>query len=201
MAVEDVVDVADPRVDALRVAGDAGYESQALRPELDAEDRALAEQMIGRPLRGRSAAAVRCGWGLPAVLRVDPALPDGTPFPTTFWLACPVASSRIGTLEGTGVMTDLTGRLRTDPELGAAHAAAGARYVAFRNALGPRVPGDPVAGGRPDRVKCLHSLYGHHLATDDDPVGAWAAEQLGPITCPAPCATLPDTGEDVAHGT
>lgn len=184
-------DVPDPRVDALVVAADAGYESQALRPVMDDDDRLLAEQMIGRPLRGRSAAAVRCGWGLPAVLRVDPALADGTPFPTVFWLACPLANSRIGTIESTGVMSDLTGRVQDPGDLAPAHRAAGRRYVAFRNSLGPRVPRDPAAGGLPDRVKCLHSLYGHHLATADDPVGAWTAEQLSPLPCPAPCATLP----------
>ena len=177
----------DPTVDALTVAADASYEAQAARPRMDEEDRAVAAAMIGRPLRGRSAAAVRCGWGLPAVLRVDPVLSTGTPFPTVFWLACPIANSRIGTLEGSGVMTDLTARLAEDPELGEPYAAAGGRYVAFRDSLGEQVPGSPAAGGMPGRVKCLHSLYGHHLATDDNPVGAWVAKQLEPMPCPAPC--------------
>jgi hypothetical protein len=186
----------DPAVDALTRAADAGYEAQAARPAMDADDRALAEQMIGRPLRGRSAAAVRCGWGLPAVLRVDPVLAGGTPFPTTFWLACPLASSRVGTIESSGVMTDLTARVRDEADLAPAHRAAGRRFVAFRNSLGDRVPGDPAAGGMPDRVKCLHALYGHHLATDDDPVGAWVADRLEPMPCPAPCAAVPDDRTD-----
>ncbi len=186
-----VPEVPDPTRDALTKAGDAGYEAQATRPLMDAEDRELARQMIGRPLRGRSAVAVRCGWGLPAVMRVDPVLAGGTPFPTTFWLACPLASSRIGTLESTGVMQeDLTRRVQDPDDLAPAHQAAGGRYIAFRNALGDRVPGDPAAGGMPDRVKCLHTLYGHHLATDDNPVGAWVAEQLEPLACPGPCATV-----------
>jgi uncharacterized protein len=191
-------DLPDPAVDALTIAADAGYEAQGLRPPLDDDDVALASRMLGRRLRGRSAAAVRCGWGLPAVLRVDPVLDGGTPFPTTFWLACPAASSRIGTLEGTGVMSQLTQRVRSEPDLGALHRAAGERYVAFRDALGPRVPGDPAAGGLPDRVKCLHSLYGHHLATGDDPVGAWVAERIEPIACPTPCAALPDAERGMA---
>lgn len=187
-----------PTIDALRAAADAGYEAQAARPLMDDDDRALAAAMIGRPLRGRSAVAVRCGWGLPAVMRVDPVLTGGTPFPTTFWLACPLANSRIGTLESSGVMQDLTDRVRDDDDLAPAHRAAGQRYVSFRNGLGDRVPGDPAAGGLPDRVKCLHTLYGHHLATGDDPVGAWVADQLEPLACPAPCASLPD--EDPTEG-
>ncbi|HEY8340977.1 MAG TPA: DUF501 domain-containing protein, partial [Egibacteraceae bacterium] len=139
----------------------------------------------------RSAAAVRCAWGLPAVLRVDPALADGTPFPTLFWLACPLACRHVGRLEASGVMVDLNRRLQEDPELAAAYAAAHERYVATRNQLGPRVPRDPSAGGMPDRVKCLHSLYAHHLATRDNPIGRWVAERVEPMPCPAPCVDVP----------
>jgi exopolyphosphatase / guanosine-5'-triphosphate,3'-diphosphate pyrophosphatase len=41
----------------------------------------------------------------------------------------------------------------------------------------------------PDRVKCLHSLYGHHLATRDNPIGEWVAEQDRADGVPAPCVT------------
>lgn len=188
-------EVVDPRVDALTKACDAGYEAQARRPALDVEDQAVAAEMIGRPLRGRSAAAVRCGWGLPAVLRVDPVLEGGTPFPTVFWLACPLANSAVGTLEASGIMQILTARVQEPSEVQDAYQGAGQRYVAFRNSLGERVPRDPAAGGMPDRVKCLHSLYGHHLATDDNPVGQWVAELLEPLPCPAPCVIVEESAE------
>jgi uncharacterized protein len=178
--------------DALRPAPDASYDAQAARTPMDDHDAALATRMIGRPLRGSSAAAVRCGWGLPAVLRVGPALDDGTPFPTTFWLACPLANKHVGRLEAEGSMVGLNERLDADPDLAEAYRAAHERYVAFRDTLGPKVPRDPSAGGMPERVKCLHSLYGHHLATRDNPVGAWVADQVEPMPCPAPCVTLDD---------
>jgi uncharacterized protein len=173
--------------DALRPPEDASYETQLERPYHDERDAALAAKMIGRPLRGRSATAVRCAWGLPAVLRVDPRLADGTPFPTTFWLSCPLASKHVGRLEADGSMSVLTDRLRADQELAAAHAEAHERYVEFRDRLGARVPRDPSAGGMPRRVKCLHSLYAHYLATRDNPVGAWVAERIEPMPCPRPC--------------
>jgi uncharacterized protein len=178
--------------DVLRPPADASYEAQAARPYMGEADVRLAERMIGRPLRGRSAVAVRCGCGLPAVLRVDPRLDDGTPFPTTFWLACPLANQHCGRLEASGVMRDLTARLAEDPDLADAYAAAHGRYLAFRDGLGPRVPGDPSAGGMPGRVKCLHALYAHHLATRDNPIGAWAAEQIEPMACPGPCVSVDD---------
>ncbi len=181
-----------PTVDALRPAPDASYEAQLGREPMDDVDRARAAEMIGRPLRGESAVAVRCGWGLPAVMRVAPHLPDGTPFPTMFWLTCPLVSKEVGRLEASGVMHDLTRRLSDDPNLGAAYAAASERYVAARNELGGAVPRNDSAGGMPVRVKCLHTLYAHHLATRDNPIGAWVAERIEPMPCPAPCVSGAD---------
>jgi uncharacterized protein len=176
--------------DALRPAPDASYEAQRRRRPLDPDEVRLAEQMIGRPLRGTSAAAVRCGWGMPAVLRVGPRLDDGTPFPTTFWLACPIANREVGRLEGSGTMVELNELLGAEPDVAAEYAAAHERYVAFRDQLGAPVPGDPSAGGMPNRVKCLHSVYAHHLATRDNPVGARVAAEVEPLACPAPCVGL-----------
>lgn len=179
--------------DALRPAADAAYDAQLAREPMDDDEAAVAARMIGRPLRGRSAAAVRCAWGLPAVLRVDPQLDDGTPFPTTFWLSCPLAGRAIGRLEASGIMRELTAELARDDDLAQAYGGAHDRYVAARDRLGPAVPGDPSAGGMPGRVKCLHALYGHHLATRDNPIGAWVGEQIEPLACPAPCV---EAGED-----
>lgn len=173
--------------DALRPAPDASYEAQLARPDMGTTDAARAEAMIGRPLRGRSAVAVRCRWGLPAVLRVAPRLDDGTPFPTMFWLSCPLASRAVGRLEASGVMRDLTARLGDDEDLAAGYRQAHERFVAARDRLGPPVPSAPSAGGMPGRVKCLHALYAHHLATRDNPIGAWVGEQVEPLACPAPC--------------
>jgi len=173
--------------DALRPDPDAGYATQIGRPPIAARDAALATAMIGRPLRGRSAVAVRCGWGLPAVLRVSPRLDDGTPFPTLFWLACPLANRAVGRLEAGGAMNGLSDRLAGDAELARAYAGAARRYVEARDKLGGPLPQSDAAGGMPHRVKCLHSLYGHHLATRDNPVGAWVADRVEPMACPGPC--------------
>ncbi|MGH8900087.1 MAG: DUF501 domain-containing protein [Egibacteraceae bacterium] len=173
--------------DALRPAEDASYEAQLGRPLMGERDAMLAARMIGRPLRGRSAVAVRCAWGLPAVLRVSPRLDDATPFPTLFWLACPLANRHVGRLEAGGEMARLGDRLRADERLASAYADSSERYVAARDALGGPLPRNDAAGGMPARVKCLHALYAHHLATTDNPVGAWVGEQVEPLVCPAPC--------------
>lgn len=177
--------------DALRPATDASYQAQLARQPLDDAERELAARMIGRPLRSRSAPAVRCAWGLPAVLRVDPRLADGTPFPTTFWLACPLASSGVGRLEAEGSMVGLNQRLAADAEFAEAYVAAHGRYLEARDRLGPPLPqADVSAGGMPGRVKCLHALYGHELATRDNPVGAWVGDRMEPMSCPHPCVDV-----------
>jgi|ERR687894_758379 hypothetical protein len=173
--------------DALRPAQDASYEAQLFRPPIDERDAVLAARMIGRPLRGQSAVAVRCAWGLPAVLRVSPRLNDATPFPTLFWLSCPLANRCVGRLEARGEMSRFNDRLRADQRLASAYADSAQRYIAARDALGGPLSRDDAAGGMPTRVKCLHALYAHYLATGDNPVGAWVGEQVEPMVCPAPC--------------
>jgi uncharacterized protein len=176
--------------DAVHLDPDASYAGAASAPVAGARGRAVVSAQLGRPARGRPAVVHRCRWGLPTVVRVDPRLDDGTPFPTTFWLSCPAMRSRIGTLEGEGSMVGLNDRLADDPGFAAAYAAAHERYVAFRDELGDPLPGDPGAGGMPGHVKCLHVHAAHTLATGDNPVGAWTVEAATPLPCRRPCVDV-----------
>jgi len=176
--------------DALRRDPGASYASALAAVEADPATVDLIGAQLGRPARGRPAVVHRCGHGLPTVVRVRPRLEDGTPFPTVFWLTCPLARSAVGRLEAEHRMVGLGQRLASDPELAAAQVGAADRYVAFRDRLGepePPLPGRPTAGGLPDRVKCLHVHVAHHLATGDNAVGAEALDALLPMACPAPC--------------
>jgi hypothetical protein len=80
-----------------------------------------------------------------------------------FYLTCPRAASAIGTLESSGLMSEMTDRIKADPSLAAAHQRSHEDYLARRDAMGV-LPGNPGAGGMPNRVKCLHVLVGHSLA-------------------------------------
>ena len=144
-------------------------------------DIAAVSAQLGRPARGVAQVAHRCACGLPDVVKTLPRLPDGTPFPTLFYLTCPRATSAIGTLEADGVMREMTQRLADDPELAAAHARAHQAYVEERERLQvvPELRG-VSAGGMPERVKCLHVLVGHALAAGEgvNPLGDEALEML-----------------------
>ncbi len=176
--------------DALRRDPSASSETALAAVEADPATVLTIGAQLGRPARGRPAVVHRCGHGLPTVVRVLPRLEDGTPFPTVFWLTCPLARSAVGRLEAEHRMVELNARLAADPDLAAAQVVAAERYVALRDRLGapePPLPGAPTAGGLPDRVKCLHVHVAHHLATGDNAVGSLALDAILPLACPAPC--------------
>ena len=157
-----------------------------------AGDLAVVEAQLGRTPRGTHAVAHRCPCGLPDVMATEPRLPDGTPFPTTYYLTCPRAASMIGTLEGSGLMRGMEERLRTDEDLASSYAAAHRAYLADREKLGdvPEIAG-VWAGGMPDRVKCLHVLAAHALAAGHgvNPLGDEVLDRLGEWWADGPCVS------------
>jgi len=149
---------------------------------IDPDDEQVVHAQLGRPPRAVHGVAHRCPCGLPDVVATEPRLPDGTPFPTTYYLTCPRAASLIGTLEGSGLMKEMQERLAADADLAAGYRGAHDAYLADRGALGevPEIDG-VSAGGMPDRVKCLHVLAAHALAAGPgvNPLGDEVLERLG----------------------
>jgi hypothetical protein len=166
--------------------------SQAGEPT--AVDLAVVERQLGRPPRAVRAVAHRCECGLPDVIESAPRLPDGSPFPTFYYLTCPRAAGAIGSLEAAGLMREMSARLQTDDALAAAYDAAHLDYLARRDAVEP-LRGDPSVGGMPTRVKCLHVLVAHSLAVGPgvNPLGDEALAMLprwggaGPCVEAGPC--------------
>ncbi|HEU4566715.1 MAG TPA: DUF501 domain-containing protein [Marmoricola sp.] len=161
---------------------------------VSAGDTAVVAAQLGRPPRAIHAVAHRCPCGLPDVVTTEPRLEDGTPFPTTFYLTCPRASSMIGTLEASGLMREMTERLAADPQLAAAYRSAHEAYLAARVAIGevPEIAG-VSAGGMPERVKCLHVLAAHALAAGPgvNPLGDEVLDRLGEWWSEGPCVETP----------
>ncbi len=160
---------------------------------IDPADEETVAQQLGRPPRSIHAVGHRCPCGNPDVVTTEPRLPNGTPFPTTFYLTCPRAASKIGTLEGSGLMKEMEARLAEDADLAAAYRAAHESYLAFRSTLGevPEIEGI-TAGGMPDRVKCLHVLAAHSLAAGPgvNPLGDEVLELLGEWWASGPCIAV-----------
>ncbi|OYO00989.1 hypothetical protein CGZ96_03850 [Enemella evansiae] len=159
-------------------------------PFTPADEQAVTEQLQRTP-RGVAAVAYRCPEGHPGVLMTRPRLPDGTPFPTTYYLTCARAISACSTLESGGLMAEMTERLGQAPELAEAYAAAHRAYLADRQELGEVSEIEGIsAGGMPDRVKCLHVLVAHSLAVGPgvNPLGDEAVLALASVG-DQPCLT------------
>lgn len=134
--------------------------------------------------------AHRCPCGNPDVVETSPRLPDGTPFPTLYYLTCPRAASAIGRLEASGLMREMTERLQHDDELAGRYRAAHDTYLARREELDHVAEIAGVsAGGMPNRVKCLHVLVAHSLAAgrEVNPLGDEALDLLEPWWTAGPC--------------
>lgn len=161
------------------------------RARVDEADLDAVERQLGRRPRGVAEVAHRCPCGEPDVVRTEPRLPDGTPFPTTFYATCPRLTGAISTLETAGVMREMTARLADDATLRAAYEHAHGHYLASRAELGqvPEIDG-VSAGGMPTRVKCLHVLVAHSLAAGRgvNPLGDEALDLLGEWWTPTSCA-------------
>ena len=130
---------------------------------VDSADLDAVARQLGREPRGVLEIAYRCPNGEPAVVKTAPRLPDGTPFPTLYYLTHPALTAAASRLESDGVMRVMTERLQADPEVAQAYRHAHESYLAERDAvedLGTSFSG----GGMPDRVKCLHVLMAHSLA-------------------------------------
>ncbi len=155
-------------------------------------DHAAMQSQLGRPVRGAVSVAHRCPCGFPDVVETSPRLPDGTPFPTLYYLTCPRATGATSTLEASGMMREMTERLGSDVELAQRYRAAHDRYLARREAIEhvDEIAG-VTAGGMPDRVKCLHVLVGHALAAGPgvNPLGDEAVVALPDWWVGGPCVT------------
>ncbi|MGO8957710.1 MAG: DUF501 domain-containing protein [Streptosporangiaceae bacterium] len=147
---------------------------------------AVIERQLGRPPRGVTAVAHTCPCGLPDVVQTAPRLPDGTPFPTLYYLTCPRAAAAVSRLESAGLMRAMAARLQADAGVRARYQAAHADYLARRAeaatqaGLAPLAASTQSAGGMPDRIKCLHALVAQELAVPgSNPFGAEAASAAG----------------------
>ncbi|MDT0202290.1 DUF501 domain-containing protein [Nocardioides sp. AE5] len=159
------------------------------------DDVAAIRDQLGREPRSIHAIGHRCPCGNPDVVTTEPRLENGTPFPTTFYLTCPRAASRIGRLEGEGMMKQMQDRLATEPGLAEQYAAAHRAYLEAREAIGHVEEIDGIsAGGMPTRVKCLHVLAGQALAQGRgvNPFGDEVLDLLGDWWASGPCVS-PDS--------
>lgn len=157
----------------------------------------VIEAQLGRIPRGVLGIGARCACGNPIVVVTAPRLPDGTPFPTHYYLTHPDATAAMSRLEANQLMVRMQEALATDEDLREAYLAAHERYLAERERIEHVEEIDGIsAGGMPERVKCLHALAAHSLVEGPgvNPMGDWALREADwspeRCTCANPGSTF-----------
>ena len=135
-------------------------------------------RLLGREPEGAFTVVVRRADGAPVVIENAPFMDAGRPMPTRYWLVDPEVREAVSRLEASGGVRAAAAAVDAE-ELARAHAryAAGRDAAIDREHVGPRPSGG--VGGTKVGVKCLHAHVAWFLAGGDDPVGRWAAAQLG----------------------
>lgn len=160
-------------------------------------DDEAVEAQIGRPPRAAADVAHRCHLGLPVVVRMPPVLTSGEPFPTRYWLTCPLAHRRIARLEAARGVARFDERLRDEPEL---REALERRHLRVAEERAAAMPSDaaraPVGGvgGVTEGVKCLHLHFADELGSGENPIGFEVAAEVMPLDCASPCVELTERG-------
>jgi exopolyphosphatase/guanosine-5'-triphosphate,3'-diphosphate pyrophosphatase len=149
--------------------------------ELRGSDLSLVHEQLGREPTTRFSVVARCPDGHPLVIRNHPVDAEGHPFPTLFWLACPVAVRAVSRVESEGAIARLNARVDAEPALAAALSATHEAYATERARDEPEARPWGGVGGTRTGVKCLHAHYANHVAGGDDPVGSWVATQIEPF--------------------
>jgi len=149
--------------------------------ELRAADLVAVREQLGREPTIPFTVVVRCTGGHPLVIRNAPVDPDGSPFPTTYWLTCPDAVRDVSRLESDGGIGMLNERYDADPPFRGSVDAAHAEAANDRARDLPTARTWGGVGGTRRGVKCLHAHYANHLSGGDDPVGGWVAERIEPV--------------------
>lgn len=149
--------------------------------EADTIDLAIVQHQLGRVARGVLGIAARCVCGAPLVVATAPRLPDGTPFPTLFYLTHPGAVKGCSTLEAQQWMDELNDLLTKDGHVMTEYVRAHRHYIETREQIEKvKEISHFSAGGMPFRVKCLHALLAHTLGAGPgvNPIGDLIVDRL-----------------------
>jgi hypothetical protein len=142
------------------------------------DDRAVVSWQLDRPARPFQRVAVRCPHGFPAVTEQPPFDPDGSPFPTTYYLTCPWLVAGLARREAAGGVREWSERAEADPDLAASLASADADQRELR----PGLEGG-IAGRRQRGLKCLHAHAAFALARPGYELGERILAEVGERWC------------------
>ena len=135
---------------------------------------------------------------MPAVTEQEPYLPDGEPFPTTYYLTCRHLVAGVSRIEAAGGVERWSATVAADPDLRADLERATAEQARIRRELAAGRTGSDggasldtgIGGSRsPLQLKCLHAHVAYALACPGHVLGERIIDEL-PERWPARCCSV-----------
>jgi uncharacterized protein len=157
------------------------------------DDQAVVSWQLGRPARPFRRVARRCPHGFPAVTEQPPYDPDGSPFPTTYYLTCPWLVAALARREAAGGVKAWSERAAAEPDLGRSLSRANAEQRRIRPELD-----SGIAGTRNGALKCLHAHAAYALARPGYELGDRIIAEAGETWCPDGRCERAPSGKDHA---
>lgn len=158
-------------------------------------DKEIIEIQLKRKVRSHIDIRSRCHLDLPVVTFVPPNLDDGTPFPTTYWLTCPLLVQRVSSLEASGMVKVFDKIIQKKGNYRTLWEKRQRTYEEERRLLevdSDHIPPEGGVGGTSDHIKCLHAHLADHLATRKNPIGQTIESLIGGTDCNVPCVETRD---------
>jgi len=169
---------------------------------VDPKDRKVLAYQLGRSPQGVIAVAKRCDRGFPQVIINLPFRLPCTPFPTVYWLTCPLLKREVAVLESKGLIKDFQESIADDNIFKDEILKAQEVYRNARESMLAKTEDLPTnvrkklkdvgVGGVSDllKVKCLHAHFAQYLATGLNPIGRKVEEIIGKVTCDGECEVV-----------
>lgn len=164
----------------------------AVIASIDEKDIKTINGQLKRVARGVKSVVSRCGFGCPQVIETDVVIDGEKPFPTLYWLTCPIKVKAVARLEDQSWSEELQQVLDVNDGFRASVIRAHEDYIDRRryaaSGLDHPVIGTGIGGVRDFAgIKCLHAHYAHYLATGNNPIGRMVDERIAGMACNMRC--------------
>ena len=154
-------------------------------------EKQTVEIQLNRKVRSNINVVAKCHFDLPVVVDVPKNLDDGTPFPTMYWLTCPMYVKKVSTLESNGMVKNLDKQLVENKKLNKLWRKRQKSYENERNKKYKNLTNtiSPIGGvgGTTKSIKCLHSHLADELVSGENVIGKVVLESVGGCNCIEPC--------------
>ncbi|MFO7880946.1 MAG: DUF501 domain-containing protein [Kosmotogaceae bacterium] len=156
-------------------------------------EKEIIELQLRRKVENVFVNVKKCTWGYPQVIRSSP-IKNNKPFPTMFWLTCPLLYKSVSRMEEKGMIKYFEERLRKDQKMKESFLKAHESTQKLRKKLTPeKAPSwihkellNKGIGGTKNllSVKCLHLQLANYLGGIDNPIGKELWKSIGIKNCP-----------------